>query len=92
VLPLWWLRRGREGRQDGIIQHELGYVIDLILPPKPLDRWCAARGVTLPPQKHGEIRADAIAHAVWGKPLRYDKDTVQSTTRGTWPRPAHLGL
>jgi hypothetical protein len=86
------LRHARPDRQDGIIQHELGHVIDLILPHKPLDRWCAARGVTLPPQKHGEIRADAIAHAVWGKPLRYDSDTVQSTLHGSPFRPPHLGL
>lgn len=82
---------GPQDRQDGIIQHELGHVIDLLTPPASLDRWAAQRGVRLPPQKHGEIRADSIAHAVWGKPLRYDKDTVQSTCCGVYPRPAHLG-
>ena len=78
-------------RQDGIIQHELGHVIDLTIPHRQLDRWAARRGVSLPAQAHGEIRADAIAQSVWGKPLLYDRDTVQSTKRGTWPRPKHLG-
>ena len=78
-------------RQDGIIQHELGHVIDLTIPPRTLDRWAGSRGVSLPSQQHGEIRADAIAHAVWRKPLLYDKDTVQSTRHGSWPRPQHLG-
>jgi hypothetical protein len=79
-------------RQDGIIQHELGHVIDLQCPPGALDAWASARGVQLPPQKQGEIRADAIAHAIWGKPLRYDTDTVQSTRHGSPFRPPHLGL
>jgi len=81
-----------EDRQDGIIQHELGHVIDLTCHPASLDRWAKSRGVTLPPQKHGEIRADAIAHAVFGAPLRYDEDTVQNTRFGVTPRPLHLGL
>jgi hypothetical protein len=79
------------GRQDGIIQHELGHVIDIMVIPDHLDRWALKRGVKLPPQKLGELRADAIAHAVWGKPMLYDTDTVQSTTNGDWPRPKHLG-
>jgi hypothetical protein len=78
-------------RQDGIIRHELGHVIDLLCTPGALDSWAAARGVRLPPQKQGELRADSIAEAVWGEPLRYDKDTVQSTCCGVYPRPAHLG-
>jgi len=85
------LTKAPRHRQDGIIRHELGHVLDLTLPARELNAWCRKRGVRLPAKKHGEIRADAIAHAVWGKPLKYDKDTVQSTTQGTWPRPAHLG-
>ena len=79
-------------RQDGIIRHELGHVLDLTCKPEALDRWALIRGVHLPPQEHGEIRADAIAHAVWGEPLRYDQDTVQSTCCGVDRRPKHLGL
>lgn len=84
---------GREsvGRQDGIIQHELGHVIDLLYPAEAVDKWALTRGVRLPKVELGELRADAIAHAVWQKPIRYDSETVQSTTNGTWPRPKHLG-
>lgn len=79
-------------RQDGIIRHELGHVVDLSFRPADVNRWAAKRGVQLPPQQQGELRADAIAHAVWGEPLLYDEATVQNTTTGTWPRPHHLGL
>jgi hypothetical protein len=78
-------------RQDGIIQHEIGHVVDHIVPEAQLDRWAAAQGIRLPPQSQAEVRADAIAQAIWEKPIRYDNDLVQSTNRGSWPRPAHLG-
>jgi hypothetical protein len=93
------LRTAAQTRQDAIIRHELGHVIDLSIPPGELDLWAAERGVQLPPQANGEIRADAIALAVWGTPLCYDSATVQSTccgvdddSCGISPRPAHLGL
>lgn len=86
------LEQSPEHRQDGIIRHELGHVIDLHIPERLLNPWCARRGVTLPPKSQGEIRADAIAHAVWGTPLKYDADTVQSTKIGIAKRPPHLGL
>ena len=86
------LIKSPQHRQDGIIRHELGHVVDLMFSPAGLDAWASARGVRLPPQKQGEIRADAIAHAIWGKPLRYDADTVQSTRYGSPVRPPHLGL
>ena len=79
-------------RKDGIVRHELGHVIDILSNTRELDAWALKRGVRLPPKQQGEIRADAIAHAVWGTPLRYDADTVQSTRSGTVGRPAHLGL
>lgn len=85
------LLRAPQTRQDGIIRHELGHVIDLQTTPHMLDAWAASRGVKLPPQAHGELRADAIAEAVWGEPLKYDRDTVQSTCCGVDHRPAHLG-
>ncbi len=85
------LLQSSQGRQDGIIQHELGHVIDLLVNPTSLDRWAVKRGVRLPRQELVELRADAIAHAVWQKPMLYDKDTVQNTRTGTWPRPKRLG-
>ena len=78
-------------RQEGIIRHELGHVVDMVTEPNDLDSWAASQGVKLPPPKHAELRADAIAEAVWGEPLRYDRDTVQSTCCGVDKRPSHLG-
>ena len=78
-------------RKDGIVRHELGHVIDLMSNGTELDAWSRARGVVLPPRQHAELRADAIAHAVWGTPLKYDDATVQSTQIGTVGRPSHLG-
>jgi len=43
------------------------------------------------PQKKGaEARADRIAWAVTGKPVRYDAKDVQNACRGRLKRPAHL--
>lgn len=80
-------------RQDGIIRHELGHVVDFCVSPGSLDRWARRRGVTLP--RTPERRADAIAHAVWGKPIRYDRHLMVQTTaqKDTSPRrPTKLGL
>ena len=79
-------------RQDGIIRHELGHVVDLSFPGDVLDRWAASRGVKLPPKSQGEIRADAIAQAIWLQTLRYDDATVQNVCEGVQKRPVHLGL
>lgn len=77
-------------RADGIVRHEFGHVLDLCLPSRSVDRWALQRGIRLP--HTDERRADAIAQAVWGEPILYDKDLVQSTSTGVSPRPRHLGL
>lgn len=78
-------------RADGVIRHEIGHVLDVMLPPQELDYWASQRGVLLP--KTQERRADAIAYVIWREPIRYDPDLlVQSTTRGVTLRPEHLGL
>jgi hypothetical protein len=77
-------------RVDGVIRHEIGHVLDLTIPAAHMDRWAFSRGVALP--QTPERRADAIAHAVWNSPIAYDRDMVQTTGRGTCPRPVHLGL
>ena len=77
-------------RADAIIRHELGHVVDSLIPKAELNRWGKSRGVTLAPTP--ELRADDVAHAIWGEPLRYDEDTVQSTIYGNIGRPKHLGL
>jgi hypothetical protein len=77
-------------RADAIVRHEIGHVIDMCTDKGALNRWARSRGVRL--AKTAERRADAIAHAIWGEPLRYDRDLVQNTTTGVYPRPYHLGL
>lgn len=79
-------------RIEGIMRHELGHVVDLLVPGPELDRHVRnTLGQSLPPREHGELRADAIALALWGSPLRYDKDLVQNTVEGVTPRPRRLG-
>lgn len=84
--------KAKRSRQDGVLRHELGHVLDLCIRSDHLDAWALAQGIQLPPPHHAEVRADAIAEAVWGQPIAYDKDLVQTTGRGTVPRPRHLGL
>jgi hypothetical protein len=77
-------------RADGVVRHEIGHVADMCIPRRALNRWAAARGYRLP--RTSERRADAIAEAIWFEPLRYDRDLVQTTGPGKYPRPLHLGL
>ena len=79
-----------EHRQDGLIRHEIGHCVDYIVPKAALDRWAWRKGVELP--STAERRADAIAFLIWRKHIYYDKDLVQSTKHGVYPRPEHLGL
>jgi hypothetical protein len=78
-------------RADALVRHEIGHALDFYLPSPELDRRVAYfYGVQLP--QTPERRADALAHLIWGEPLRYDRELVQSTRFGTYPRPEHLGL
>lgn len=63
----------------GLLMHELGHAVDFLVTPDH-------------PNHGSERRADSIAQQIWGIPIRYDGDTVQSTCCGVHPRPAHLGL
>ena len=78
-------------RVDGVIRHEIGHVLDMVFSPKAVDRWAESRGKRLPPVKDIERRADAIALCIWGEPIYYDGDDVQSTCCGVYPRPERLG-
>ena len=80
-------------RQDGIVRHEIGHVVDTVMDTTALKAWTKSIGVTLPPKRQGELRADAIALAIWGEPLIYDEDTVQcaGTSCQGGPRPSSLG-
>jgi len=87
------LARAPRHRIDGIIQHEIGHVVDLTCPKAKLDAWAVSQGIQLP--STDERRADAIAEAIWGTPIYYTKPLlVQSTdpTNAITPRPRHLGL
>jgi hypothetical protein len=75
-------------RFDGVVKHELGHVIDMLFDPLLVNAWAASRGVKL--AQTAERRADDIAQAVWGQPLRYDADTVQNSKHGRVGRPKHL--
>jgi hypothetical protein len=77
-------------RLDALVRHELGHVLDYSTPAETLDRWAETRGVTLP--KTRERRADALCLAVWGTPIFYDEDDIQTLQPGTTPRPSRLGL
>lgn len=77
-------------RQDGIVRHELGHVVDMVFDRPKVDRWAEGKGITL--AQTDERRADDIALSIWGEPIRYDRDLVQSTRYGEYPRPKHLGL
>jgi hypothetical protein len=79
------LLRANPDRQEAILRHEFGHALDYHL-GKKLD--AMYRGL---PQT-AERRADAIAEAVWGDRILYDKDTVQSLRHGVFPRPRRLGL
>lgn len=82
--------RAPEHRADGILRHEIGHVIDLMVPAGDLNQWAAKQGYILPSTQ--ERRADAIAYVIWKEPIRYDSDLVQSTKKGVTLRPARLGL
>jgi len=68
-----------ESRVIGLLMHELGHAVDFQKTPDH-------------PNHGSERRADEIAQHIWGIPIRYDGDTVQSICCGVHPRPAHLGL
>lgn len=62
-------------RIRGVLGHEYGHAV---LMTEGLDR-------------HSERDADKVAEDLFGFDVSYDADLVQTTRRGTRPRPAHLG-
>ncbi len=77
-------------RVEGVLRHEMGHIVDLNVPWPALDAWAEERGADLPHTP--ERRADAIAGTIWGSPVYYDVESVQTTLSGTSPRPEDLGL
>lgn len=70
------LLRGRRERIEGVLRHEFGHAL--------LFFW--GQG------SHGERDADHVAENIFGAPIYYDDETVQTLRVGTRPRPAYLGL
>ena len=75
---------------EALVRHELGHVLDFSIPTDALNALAASRGVQLPTTP--ERRADAIAELVWGRPIAYDPNDVQTLAGGIRPRPESLGL
>jgi hypothetical protein len=75
-------------RQEGLVRHELGHALDFLF-SSALDEWAEELGFQLP--QTPERRADAIAEIIWGDPILYDHDDVQSIEQGVYPRPLRLG-
>jgi len=74
------------GRQEGLLRHELGHAVEFHLGTDRLHQW-------MPNLPAGvERRADAVAERLYGRPIYYDHDLIQTINRGVRPRPVHLGL
>ena len=67
-----------------ILRHEMGHVVDLLVAAEQLP-WA---DLPCTPER----RADSIAAHIWGTPIYYDENLVQTTEGGTAPRPEELGL
>lgn len=78
-------------RAVGVIRHEIGHAVSYIIDTKDLNKWAWARGHSLPPENLAELRADALAEAIWNEPIHYDELLVQTTGRGIRHRPFVLG-
>jgi len=61
-------------RIEGVLRHEFGH----------------AALFHLNRARHGERDADSMGERLFGVPIYYDKDTVQTLAPGIRPRPAHL--
>ena len=84
------LAREPADRQEAILRHEMGHVVDFLY-----SRDDVAARLALPegwrawparPEKY----ADAVAEAIFGDRILYDDASIQTLRVGTWPRPGHL--
>ena len=65
---------GNLHRIAGVLSHEFGHAA----------LWHLAR------LKHSERDADSVAEDLFGTPIYYDDEDVQTLAKGTRPRPSHL--
>lgn len=73
-------------RQDAILRHEIGHIVDFSIPSATLLEWCP--GIASTPER----RADEIAAWLWGDRINYDAEDIQTLRDGVHPRPERLGL
>jgi hypothetical protein len=69
------MENARTDQIDGVLRHEFGHALYM---------FCGR-------QEHTEREADQLAEEMFGAPIYYDRDLIQSTRTGKRPRPAHLG-
>jgi hypothetical protein len=69
------MERARQDQIDGVLRHEFGHAV-FMLCGRP---------------DHTERQADALAEDLFGAPIYYDRDLIQSTASGQRPRPSILG-
>lgn len=67
---------GDKARIEGVLRHEFGHALLFYFGHRD----------------HSERDADGVAEQVFGRPIYYDHDTVQTLRAGLRPRPAYLGL
>jgi hypothetical protein len=74
-------------RIRAIIRHEFGHAIDAMYARSTIEQ----RLGRIARKGWPERMADDIACAVWGEPIYYDAENVQTTRRtNCWVRPSHL--
>ncbi len=76
---------------SAILQHELGHAVDFVIGAVAMRRLLYDQGFD-PSRLGPERRADAFAELLWGRPIRYDQNDVQTFGVGISPRPRRLGL
>lgn len=80
------LERQSPRRIEAVLRHELGHAVDSLYSRGHIERLLG------PVASTPERMADDIAAQLWGEPIRYDADLVQTLGPGVSPRPARLGL
>ena len=63
-----------EERVQGVLRHEFGHAV----------LWHMGK------MNHSEREADTMGEDLFGEPIYYDAETVQTLAGGTRPRPHHL--
>lgn len=80
-------------RWEAILQHEIGHAFEFFLTRELGKREGLATLAIIPGVRGSgpERRADAVAEYIFGDPISYDAEDVQTLGPGTRPRPLRLG-